>query len=84
MLGSAAWSVIGRPVVPGAGVEVVVEEHAKTDKVLVFHKKRRKNHKKMRGYRSDVTVLRVTKITVPPIEAEQVAAGEGGERKQIE
>ena len=61
-----------------------MEEHAKTDKVLVFHKKRRKNHKKLRGYRGDVTVLRVTKITVPPIEPEKKAAVEGGERKQIE
>ena len=83
LLGSVEWSVIGRPVVPGASVECVVEEHARTDKVLVFHKKRRKNHKKMKGYRGDVTVLRVTKITVPPIEAEKIDA-DGGEKKQIE
>ena len=83
LLGSVEWTVIGRPVVGGASVECVVEEHAKTDKVLVFHKKRRKNHRKMRGYRGDVTVLRVTKINVPTIEPE-TASVEGGERKQIE
>ena len=84
LLGSAEWSVIGRPVVPGASVECVVEEHAKTDKVLVFHKKRRKNHKKMKGYRGDVTVLRVTSITVPPIEPEGTVGVEGREKTQIE
>ena len=82
LLASADWTVIGRPVVGGASVECVVEEHAKTDKVLVFHKKRRKNHRKMKGYRGDVTVLRVTKITVPPIEPEGAQSRVAGAEQQ--
>ena len=85
LLGSAQWTVIGRPVVGGASVDCVVEEHARTDKVLVFHKKRRKNHKKMKGYRGDVTVLRVTKLNVPAVEPEGPAGeAEAAESRRIE
>jgi large subunit ribosomal protein L21 len=33
------------------------------DKVLIFKKKRRKNHRRMRGHRQDLTLLRITGIS---------------------
>ena len=65
LMGTVDHTLIGRPLVEGAWVECEVEEQARTAKVLVFHKKRRKNHRKMRGHRDDVTLLRVTRINAP-------------------
>ena len=65
LLGTVAHTLIGRPLVEGAWVECEVEEQSRTAKLLVFHKKRRKNHRKMRGHRDDVTILRVVQISTP-------------------
>ena len=62
-----------------AGARVVAEvvEQGRDAKILVFKKKRRKNHRRLRGHRQNLTVLRITdiltadeaKVPVAPAEA---------------
>lgn len=46
----------------GAAVTAEVVEQVRTDKVLVFKKKRRHNYRRKNGHRQALTVLRVTGI----------------------
>uniref|UniRef100_A0A0A9G0Q1 Large ribosomal subunit protein bL21m n=1 Tax=Arundo donax TaxID=35708 RepID=A0A0A9G0Q1_ARUDO len=62
MLGSQAQTVIGRPTLPDATVHAVVEEHALDAKVIIFKKKRRKNYRRTKGHRQELTKLRITNI----------------------
>lgn len=55
---------IGAPVVEKASVEAEILEQGKGDKVIVFKKKRRQNYRRKNGHRQELTVLRVTSITV--------------------
>ena len=43
-------------------VKAEVLEHKKTDKVIVFKKKRRHNYRRKRGHRQQVTVMRIKEI----------------------
>lgn len=54
----------GSPFVEGAKVTAVVLEHCKTDKVLVFKKKRRHNYRRKRGHRQQITVLRIQDVSL--------------------
>jgi ribosomal protein L21 len=63
LIGSRDYSVIGRPVVPNTTVTAIVEEHNQTAKVLTFKKRRRKaNSARLRGFRAQVTLLRIVDI----------------------
>lgn len=62
MLGSATQTLIGRPLLPDATVHAVVEEHALDAKVIIFKKKRRKNYRRTKGHRQELTKLRITDI----------------------
>lgn len=53
---------VGTPVVAGASVEAVIKSQERLDKILVFHYRRRKNSKKMRGHKQPVTVVQIKKI----------------------
>ncbi|MFT3992940.1 MAG: 50S ribosomal protein L21 [Dysgonomonas sp.] len=53
---------IGVPTVEGAKVVVEVVSHVKGDKVLVFHKKRRKGHRKLNGHRQQFSEVVVKDI----------------------
>lgn len=53
---------IGTPTVPGAKVQGKVVELAKTDKVIVFKKKRRHNYRRLKGHREQVSVVQITDI----------------------
>lgn len=54
--------VLGVPFVPGASVAAEVLDHKRGPKVISFKKRRRKNSKRKRGYRDEITVIRVTEI----------------------
>jgi large subunit ribosomal protein L21 len=54
--------VLGAPTVPGASVAAEVLQHKRGPKVIAFKKRRRKNSRRKRGYRDEITVLRVTEI----------------------
>jgi large subunit ribosomal protein L21 len=53
---------IGAPAIAGAKVTAQVEDHVKGDKVIVFHKKRRKGHVKKNGHRQAFTKITITGI----------------------
>ena len=54
--------VLGLPTVKGASVAVEVLQHKRGPKVIAFKKRRRKNSKRKRGYRDEITVLRISEI----------------------
>jgi len=54
--------VLGTPTVPGASVAAEVLQHKRGAKVIAFKKRRRKNSRRKRGYRDELTVLRITEI----------------------
>jgi large subunit ribosomal protein L21 len=53
---------LGFPFVKGASVAAEVLDHKRGPKVISFKKRRRKNSKRKRGYRDEITVIRVTEI----------------------
>ena len=61
-----------------SSVTVRVEELTRDATVIVFKKHRRKNYRKTKGHRREVTVFRVLDITLPG-ETEK----DGGEFKSI-
>ncbi|RTL50050.1 MAG: 50S ribosomal protein L21 [Bradyrhizobiaceae bacterium] len=54
--------VLGVPFVKGASVAAEVLDHKRGPKVIAFKKRRRKNSKRKRGYRDEITLIRVTEI----------------------
>ena len=63
MLGEAgAEPTVGTPKVDKAAVFAEVLEQTRGEKVLVFKKQRRQNHRRKNGHRQDLTILRITDI----------------------
>jgi len=54
----------GSPYIASAKISADVVETAKGKKVLVFHQKLRKNHRKLRGHRQQYTSVKINKITL--------------------
>ena len=54
--------LLGTPTVAGASVAAEVLQHKRGPKVISFKKRRRKNSRRKRGYRDEITVLRITEI----------------------
>src|ERR1700712_3437886 len=55
-------AVLGMPTVAGASVAGEVLQHKRGPKVISLKKRRRKNSRRKRGYRDEITVLRITEI----------------------
>lgn len=54
---------VGSPLVEGASVVATVLREVRADKIVVFHKKKRKNHtKKKNGHRQDLVEVRIDSI----------------------
>jgi large subunit ribosomal protein L21 len=53
---------VGAPHVAGASVVGEIVEQTRGPKVIAFKKRRRKNSKRKRGHRQDLTVVRITGI----------------------
>lgn len=53
---------VGTPVVEGAKIVCEVVSHVRGEKVIVFHKKRRKGYRKRNGHRQDFTELTIKEI----------------------
>ena len=53
---------VGQPYVQGASLTAEVVEHFRGPKIRIFKYKRRQDYRKRRGYRDDLTRLRVTGI----------------------
>jgi large subunit ribosomal protein L21 len=57
-----AINLVGAPRVAGASVVGEIVEQARGPKVYAFKKRRRKNSKRKRGHKQDLTIVRVTGI----------------------
>jgi large subunit ribosomal protein L21 len=56
---------VGAPTVSGASVVATVLRESRGDKIIVFRKKRRKNHTKRKlGHRQELVELRIDSINV--------------------
>jgi len=56
---------VGAPMVSGAAVVATVLRESRGEKIIVFRKKRRKNHtKRKHGHRQDVVELRIDSINL--------------------
>jgi len=62
MVGGDHSPKIGNPLVESAYVTGEIVDQAKSGKVLVFKKKRRKGYKKLQGHRQRYTALKIEKI----------------------
>jgi large subunit ribosomal protein L21 len=55
---------VGHPLVSGANVEATVLGGGKSDKVIVFKKKKRKGYRLKRGHRQAYTEVKITNIAI--------------------
>ena len=62
MLVDGEATTVGAPLVAGATVSAEIVEQARGPKVIAFKKRRRKNSKRKRGHRQDLTIVRITGI----------------------
>lgn len=53
---------VGSPTVSGVRVEAEILDQKKSEKVLVFKKKRRHNYRRKKGHRQEMTVLKISDI----------------------
>lgn len=63
-LGGTENPVVGRPTVPNASVRAKIVQQPRGTKVIVFKKKRRKNYRRKRGHRQELTVLKIEEIAL--------------------
>ncbi|GGH60542.1 50S ribosomal protein L21 [Frigidibacter albus] len=81
MLGGETLT-LGLPFVAGAAVQADVIDEIKADKVITFHKRRRKHSsQRTRGHRQKLTLLRVTNILADGADASGVMAAVGARTK---
>ena len=62
MLGDGDRMTIGTPRVDGAAVSATVVRQTRGPKIIIFRRKRRKNHRRTQGHRQDLTLLKINAI----------------------
>ena len=62
MINDGSKLSVGSPKVSGAQVDAKVLKHLKSDKVIVFKKKRRKGYKVKNGHRQAITEIEISDI----------------------
>jgi large subunit ribosomal protein L21 len=80
-------TLVGTPLVEKAQVLAVVVESFKGEKVVVFKKKRRKQYKKKRGHRQDLTRVKIEEIVFGdkvPAKKKSAAKAEPQKEKKVE
>jgi large subunit ribosomal protein L21 len=55
---------VGTPTLDGASVKAEVIRHGRTDKIIVFKKKKRKGYRKKQGHRQGFTEIRVEEVAL--------------------
>ena len=68
LIGAKDYTSIGRPYINSAKVIASIEEQARSKKLIIYKKKRRKNYQRNKGHRQEVTVLHIDKIEHNPTE----------------
>ena len=72
---------VGAPAIDGAAVEAKVVKHLKGDKVIVFHKKRRKGYRKKNGHRQSLTEIVIESIISKGAKKEETKKAEPKAKK---
>jgi large subunit ribosomal protein L21 len=62
MLADGEKVTIGTPKVEGAAVSATVMRQTRGPKIIIFRRKRRKNHRRIQGHRQDLTLLKINDI----------------------
>ncbi len=73
---------IGKPFVEGYKISAKILEHARGDKVIVFHKKRRKGYQKSTGHRQDYTKIQIDSIAIAAVPKAQKVKKEAEIKKE--
>lgn len=63
MIGSGETVKVGAPTVAGAKVVAELVEQNRGPKLIAFKKRRRKNSRRKKGHRQDLSTVRITTIT---------------------
>jgi len=71
-IGGNGAPVIGKPLVADAAVTAKIVQQPRGTKVIVFKKKRRKNYRRKRGHRQELTVLKIEAIQTEAAPSEPV------------
>ena len=74
MVGDADNIKFGRPTLANASVEAEVVSQTRGPKIIIFRRKRRKNHRRIQGHRQGLTLLKITDISTSSKPAAKVAA----------
>jgi len=64
LMGDGAKTEVGAPLLKGAKVTGKILEQVKADKIIVFHKKRRKGYRKTNGHRAQLTKVLIESISI--------------------
>ena len=56
---------LGNPQIDGAKVNAEIVKQDRDRKILVFKKKRRKNYRRLKGHRPDITFLKINSLDIP-------------------
>lgn len=62
MLGDGDKVTIGTPRVEGAAVSATVVRQTRGPKIIIFRRKRRKNHRRTQGHRQNLTLLKINAV----------------------
>jgi large subunit ribosomal protein L21 len=62
MLGGDGAATIGTPFITGAKVTAELVDQTRGPKLIAFKKRRRKNSRRRKGHRQDLTLVRITAI----------------------
>ncbi len=63
MLSDGGKVEIGAPLLKGASVTAEVVKQTRGPKVIIFKKRRRKNYRRKKGHRQDLTMIKITSIS---------------------
>ena len=63
MVGGEGAPKVGTPFIAGAKVSAEVVEQGRGPKVIAFKKRRRKNSRRKRGHRQELTTVKITGIS---------------------
>ena len=63
MVGGEGAPKVGTPFISGAKVSAEVVEQGRGPKVIAFKKRRRKNSRRKRGHRQELTTVKITGIS---------------------
>jgi large subunit ribosomal protein L21 len=76
MLGGEGEPTIGAPFIDGASVAGEIVAQKRGPKVIAFKKRRRQNSKRKRGHRQDLTLVRITGLSVDGVQGSQARSAE--------